>query len=229
MESSDETDSGEDSEDVVITSGSLVLRPLSFGGNAGERPSTSSSSVPVQIMNQDERIIFDKISEKINLKNFYIKYLKREIDTKTILVCEATSRGWSGIGFVIVSVPGSPLRVISPERVPSPLFEPIAATNIAEQLIQESNDFARTTRSLGTLFEFIDSYLEVNSCDNDTLFPHPLGGTSPISDLLRDLDISTSHMQDDGAESESSAVSSGSTASRQSSRSTTPTMSDRID
>jgi len=168
-------------------------------------------------MNQDEQLIFAKINEKIKLKNFSLNFLKRQDDTVTRILCTANSDGWSGIQFTIVSQPGCPLKVSSPV---APLFDP--TDNRQDQLVRETNDFAKTTRSMGTLLEFIDSYLEVEGCDND-VDSHPLRGdqTSPISDLLRELEI--------GNESESSAVSSGSTASRQSSRSTTPTMSDRID
>jgi len=241
MDSAAETDSSCDDEyadDQVMVSaaGSVVIT------SSVVRPSSSSSSSTDPQMSTEELLVFTKLQAKIKLKNFHLISLKKNPDNplKTNIVCETNPTGTTlsdrVVRFAVTITIGSPLsleilhRDNSSSRPHSPLFDPIE-DNLVSDFISTCQQFARTTRSLMVLLEFIDSYLEKTGC---TEIEAP---QSPVSDILRGLQIS-SHMEelqeqgDNSHANEESASdiipSSGSTASRRSSRSTTPTMSDRI-
>ncbi len=218
-------DESVDDQVMVSSSGSLIVLNAS---TCIPRPSTSSSS---SLMTVDETLIFSKLQGKLRLKNLHLIQLNKDTGNPlvTTLVCESNASGTTlsdkVAKFKISISIGSPLSLepLSNERPHSPLFDPIEE-NAVSDFYTACREFARTTRSLMTLLDFIDSYLEKSptGCPEDGDAP-----LSPVSDILRELHIRS----DEEAHASDSDIipSSGSTASRRSSRSTTPTMSDRIE
>lgn len=219
-------DESVDDQVMVSTSGSLIV--LNPSSTSAQRPSTSSSSH--EQMTVDEQLIFSKLQGKLRLKNLRLIQLNKDPDKPlvTTLVCESNSSGTTlsdkVAKFKIIITIGSPLSLepMSSQRPHSPLFEPIE-DSVLSDFFTTCQEFARTTRSLMTLLDFIDSYLEKSGCTDDTV------PASPVSDILRELQIRSDNEDDDHASASDIIPSSGSTASRRSSRSTTPTMSDRIE
>jgi len=226
---------------MVSAAGSVVIAPSS---TSAIRPSSSSSSSADSPMTAEELLVFTKLQGKLKLKNFTLISLKKDPNDplKSNIVGESNSTGTTLadriVRFSVIITIGSPLSMSqisrpdqSSSRPHSPLFDPIEDTVVSE-FISTCQQFARTTRSLMALLEFIDSYLEKTGCTDDAQL-------SPVSDILRELQISSqvdvpeiaqslSNNDIDGSASDI-IPSSGSTASRRSSRSTTPTMSDRIE